>query len=124
MKNRVFHRGQDNCLIHQSVFLDQCVKSCEVRHIIVVDTTRPLELNNWNNIVPVGKQFARREGGSYGDWSPKTAWDAPSIGKILDVRAAPDARSVLGARGVSRDRGLTASRRRGGYTSERGGRDA
>ena len=73
---------------------------------------------------PVGQQFARRERGGYGDWSPKTAWDAPSIGKILDVRAAPDARSVLGARGVSRDRGLTASRRRGGSTSERGGRDA
>ena len=73
---------------------------------------------------PVGKQFARREGGSYGDWSPKTAWDAPSIGKILDVRAAPDARSVLGARGVSRNRGLTDSRRRGGGASERGGRDA
>ena len=63
---------------------------------------------------PVGQQFARREGGSYGDWSPKTAWDAPDIGKILDVRAAPDARSVLGARGVSRDKSLTANRRRGG----------
>ena len=62
---------------------------------------------------PVGQQFARREGGSYGDWSPKTAWDAPDIGKILDVRAAPDARSVLGARGVSRDKSLTANRRRG-----------
>ena len=72
---------------------------------------------------PVGKEFARRERGSYGDWTPKTAWDAPGIGKILDFRAAPDARSVLGARGVSRDRGLTASRRRGG-ASERGGRDA
>ena len=71
---------------------------------------------------PVGKQFARREGGSYGDWSPKTAWDAPSIGKILDVRAAPDARSVLGARGVSRNRALTDNRRRG-VSSERGGRD-
>ena len=63
---------------------------------------------------PVGQQFARREGGSYGDWSPKTAWDAPDIGKILDVRAAPDARSVLGARGVSLNRNLTANRRRGG----------
>ena len=63
---------------------------------------------------PVGQQFVRREGGSYGDWSPKTAWDAPDIGKILDVRAAPDARSVLGARGVSRDKSLTANRRRGG----------
>lgn len=61
---------------------------------------------------PVGQQFARREGGSYGDWSPKTAWDAPSIGQILDVRAAPDARSVLGARGVSKNRDLTAGRRR------------
>lgn len=60
---------------------------------------------------PVGQQFARREGGSYGDWSPKTAWDAPDIGRILDVRATPDARSVLGARGVSLNRGLTASRR-------------
>lgn len=67
---------------------------------------------------PVGQQFARREGGSYGDWSPKTAWDAPNIGKILDVRAAPDARSVLGARGVSRDRNLTAIRRRGGTASK------
>ena len=67
---------------------------------------------------PVGQQFARREGGSYGDWSPKTAWDAPDIGRILDVRAAPDARSVLGARGVSRDRNLTAIRRRGGATSK------
>lgn len=67
---------------------------------------------------PVGQQFARREGGSYGDWSPKTAWDAPDIGKILDVRAAPDARSVLGARGVSRDRNLTAIRRRGGSASK------
>ena len=61
---------------------------------------------------PVGQQFARREGGSYGDWSPKTAWDAPNIGNILDVRATPDARSVLGARGVSLNRGLTASRRK------------
>ena len=61
---------------------------------------------------PVGQQFVRREGGSYGDWSPKSAWDAPNIGKILDVRAAPDARSVLGARGVSLNRGLTASRRK------------
>lgn len=61
---------------------------------------------------PVGQQFVRREGGSYGDWSPKTAWDAPDIGKILDVRAAPDARSVLGARGVSKNRNLTAGRRR------------
>ncbi len=60
---------------------------------------------------PVGQQFARREGGSYGDWSPRTAWDAPNISHILDVRATPDARSVLGARGVSFNRGLTASRR-------------
>ena len=73
---------------------------------------------------PVGQQFARREGGSYGDWNPKTAWDAPDIGKILDVRAAPDARSVLGARGVSRDRNLTATRRRGGAASNREGEDA
>ncbi len=73
---------------------------------------------------PVGQQFARREGGSYGDWSPKTAWDAPDIGRILDVRAAPDARSVLGARGVSRDRNLTATRRRGGATSKGEGEDA
>lgn len=72
---------------------------------------------------PVGQQFARREGGSYGDWSPKTAWDAPDIGKILDVRAAPDARSVLGARGVSRDRNLTAIRR-GGSASKGEGEDA
>ena len=61
---------------------------------------------------PVGQQFARREGGSYGDWSPKTAWDAPNIGNILDIRAIPDARSVLGARGVSRDKSLTENRRR------------
>ena len=60
----------------------------------------------------VGQQFARREGGSYGDWSPRTAWDAPNINHILDVRATPDARSVLGARGVSLNRGLTASRRK------------
>lgn len=73
---------------------------------------------------PVGQQFARREGGSYGDWSPKTAWDAPDIGKILDVRAAPDARSVLGARGVSRDKSLTANRRRGGSASKGEGDDA
>jgi ABC-type multidrug transport system ATPase subunit len=73
---------------------------------------------------PVGQQFARREGGSYGDWSPKTAWDAPDIGKILDVHAAPDARSVLGARGVSRDKSLTANRRRGGSTSKGEGDDA
>jgi zinc transport system ATP-binding protein len=72
---------------------------------------------------PVGQQFARREGGSYGDWSPKTAWDAPDIGKILDIRAAPDARSVLGARGVSRDRNLTAIRRRGGTASKGEGED-
>ena len=72
---------------------------------------------------PVGQQFARREGGSYGDWSPKTAWDAPNIGKILDVRAVPDARSVLGARGVSRDRNLTAIRRRGGTASKGEGED-
>jgi zinc transport system ATP-binding protein len=63
---------------------------------------------------PVGQQFARRERGSYGDWSPKTAWDAPDIGRILDVRATPDARSVLGARGVSLNRDLTAARRRVG----------
>jgi zinc transport system ATP-binding protein len=72
---------------------------------------------------PVGQQFARREGRSYGDWSPKTAWDAPDIGRILDVRAAPDARSVLGARGVSLNRELTASRRRAGSdtkTQDRG----
>lgn len=62
---------------------------------------------------PVGQQFARREGRSYGDWNPRTAWDAPDISKILDVRAAPDARSVLGARGVSKNRALTESRRRG-----------
>ena len=73
---------------------------------------------------PVGQQFARREGGSYGDWNPKTAWDAPDIGKILDVRAAPDARSVLGARGVSLNRDLTATRRRGGAVSNREGEDA
>ena len=73
---------------------------------------------------PVGQQFSRREGGSYGDWSPKTAWDAPNIGKILDVRAAPDARSVLGARGVSRDRGLTESRRRGANRSSAQGEEA
>lgn len=72
---------------------------------------------------PVGQQFARREGGSYGDWNPKTAWDAPDIGRILDVRAAPDARSVLGARGVSRDRNLTAIRRRGGTASKGEGED-
>ena len=69
----------------------------------------------------VGQQFARREGGSYGDWNPKTTWDAPDIGKILDVRAAPDARSVLGARGVSLNRGLTATRRRGNRPQQRGG---
>ena len=73
---------------------------------------------------PVGQQFARREGGSYGDWSPKTAWDAPDIGKILDVRAAPDARSVLGARGVSRDKSLTANRRRGLSVNKGEGDDA
>ena len=72
---------------------------------------------------PVGQQFARREGGSYGDWNPKTAWDAPDIAGILDVRAAPDARSVLGARGVSRDRNLTAARRRGGAASKGEGED-
>ena len=72
---------------------------------------------------PVGQQFARREGGSYGDWNPKTAWDAPDIGKILDVRAAPDARSVLGARGVSLNRNLTANRRRGGTASKGEGED-
>ena len=70
---------------------------------------------------PVGQQFARREGGSYGDWNPKTAWDAPNIGRILDIRATPDARSVLGARGVSRDRGLTASRRQSRRDTPRGG---
>ena len=71
---------------------------------------------------PVGQQFVRREGRSYGDWSPTTAWDAPSIGNILDIRAIPDARSVLGARGVSRDQSLTANRRRGG-SSHKGGED-
>ena len=56
-------------------------------------------------------------------------WDAEmiksdaNIGKILDVRAAPDARSVLGARGVSRDRNLTAIRRRGGTASKGEGED-
>ncbi len=72
---------------------------------------------------PVGQQFARREGGSYGDWSPKTAWDAPNIGNILDVRAVPDARSVLGARGVSRNRDLTATRRRGNRTASKRGEE-
>ena len=72
---------------------------------------------------PVGQQFARREGGSYGDWNPKTAWDAPNIGNILDVRATPDARSVLGARGVSLNRDLTNSRRRAGRDPDTQGRE-
>ena len=67
---------------------------------------------------PVGQQFVRREGGSYGDWNPTAAWDAPNIGKILDIRAIPDARSVLGARGVSRDKSLTINRRRGGAANK------
>ena len=61
---------------------------------------------------PVGQQFSHRERGSYGDWSPHSAWDAPNIGQILDVRAKPDARSVLGARAVSVDRTVTANRRK------------
>lgn len=61
---------------------------------------------------PVGQQFAHRERGGHGDWNPQNAWDAPDISRILDVRAAPDARSVLGARAVSGDPLLTASRRR------------
>ena len=60
---------------------------------------------------PVGQQFAHRERGSHGDWDPKSAWDAPNISHILDVRAAPDARSVLGARAVSLDRSVTDTRR-------------
>ena len=72
---------------------------------------------------PVGQQFAHRERGSYGDWSPRTAWDAPNIGRILDVRATPDARSVLGARGVSRNRGLTASRRQSRKDTHSSGRE-
>ena len=60
---------------------------------------------------PVGQQFAHRERGSYGDWNPQFAWDAPDISRILDVRATPDARSVLGARAVSQDNTVTASRR-------------
>ena len=71
---------------------------------------------------PVGQQFARRERGSYGDWSPKTAWDAPDIGKILDVRATPDARSVLGARAVSNNRSLTDTRRKFRRDQEEGRR--
>lgn len=61
---------------------------------------------------PVGQQFARRERGSYGDWNPQFAWDAPDISRILDVRAAPDARSVLGARAVSLDKTVTDTRRK------------
>ncbi len=61
---------------------------------------------------PVGQQFAHRERGSYGDWNPHTAWDAPNIGQILDVRAKPDARSVLGARAVSADSTVTETRRK------------
>ena len=60
---------------------------------------------------PVGQQFAHRERGSYGDWSPQTAWDAPDISRILDIRAVPDARSVLGARAVFNDRTVTDNRR-------------
>lgn len=60
---------------------------------------------------PVGQQFSRRERGSYGDWSPRAAWDAPDISRILDVRATPDARSVLGARAVSQDSTVTEARR-------------
>ena len=61
---------------------------------------------------PVGQQFAHRERGGYEDWNPQFAWDAPNISRILDVRAAPDARSVLGARAVSLDRTVTDTRRK------------
>jgi zinc transport system ATP-binding protein len=61
---------------------------------------------------PVGQQFAHRERGSYGDWNPQFAWDAPNISRVLDVRAQPDARSVLGARAVSLDSTVTDTRRR------------
>lgn len=61
---------------------------------------------------PMGQQFTRREGGGYQAWSPKTLWDAPNMEEVLGVRVIPDARSVLGKRGVSRDEGLVASRRR------------
>ena len=61
---------------------------------------------------PVGQQFAHRERGGYGDWNPQFAWDAPNISRVLDVRAQPDARSVLGARAVSLDSTVTDTRRR------------
>lgn len=69
---------------------------------------------------PVGQQFAHRERGSYGDWSPKTAWDAPDISSVLDIRATPDARSVLGARAVSNNRSLTDTRRKSRRDREEG----
>ena len=51
---------------------------------------------------PMGQQFARRERGRVGDWNPRSAWDAPSVSGILDIRSAPDARSVLGVRATNR----------------------
>ena len=69
---------------------------------------------------PVGQQFAHRERGSYGDWNPQFAWDAPNINRILDVRAKPDARSVLGARAVSLDSSVTDTRRKSRRDREEG----
>ena len=71
---------------------------------------------------PVGQQFAHRERGSYGDWNPQFAWDAPNISRVLDVRAKPDARSVLGARAVSQDRSVTDTRRKSRREADKEGR--
>ena len=70
---------------------------------------------------PMGQQFARRERGAFEDWNPRAAWDAPSISGILDIRATPDARSVLGARAVQSDATLTSARRFGGRKSRKDG---
>lgn len=64
---------------------------------------------------PVGQQFAHRERGGYGDWSPEAAWDAPDTRDILDARMPearifPDARSVLGARAVANPRSVLGTR--------------
>ncbi len=42
---------------------------------------------------PMGQQFARSGGRSvaYGEWNPRTAWDAPSARDVLDMRATQSA---------------------------------
>lgn len=61
---------------------------------------------------PMGQDFAHRERGSYSDWEPKTAWDAPDTRAILGARATPSLRTVPDARSVLGSRALPGETRR------------